>query len=101
MTGMCFASTSLLRARRTSSPDSLGNIISSRIKIGNALARGTETLFPVGRMDDTVPSPDERLAVCNPLKLAVFNLKYFFIFLTQSGWDHNLPTMANSFLLSS
>jgi hypothetical protein len=28
-------------------------------------------------MDDTVPSPDERLAVCNPLKLAVFNQKYF------------------------
>src|ERR1700730_12370262 len=28
-------------------------------------------------MDDTVPSRGQRTSVCNPLKLAVFNQKYF------------------------
>src|SRR5580698_8292475 len=37
MTGMCLTSTSPLRARRTSSPETLGNIISSRIRSGISL----------------------------------------------------------------
>ena len=46
-------------------------------RVGNALARGTETLFPVGRMDDTVPSRDQRPSVCNPPKTCCLQPEVF------------------------
>jgi hypothetical protein len=48
-------------------------------KIRNALASSTETLLAILRMDNIVPSPDERPSTCNPLEFAVFNYQYFYV----------------------